>query len=225
MRNSISLSKYEELNARLLLLLKDLWNRVIFLDMETDVRDENFLRNERILLISMARRVSGYLSLNGVEVKSFVLESYSDSGEFELLVKFDRELSKIRPLAVVGFGLRSYDIPLLAIKKERYNGHRNLWKIVDLVEQALHIDLCHILRYYFQVKRFEEIYLHEDFSDLPLRRAKSMVSDLSRTEKGHHIYNLWVRDKEKLREYCEGEVFDMLLVTERLIELLARKER
>lgn len=215
---------YEEFNAQLLLLLRGIWDRVIFLDMETDVRGENFLRDERILLISIGRCISKCLSSDGIKIKSFILESDSDDRELELLVKFNEELRRLRPLAVVGFGIRSYDIPLLAMKKQKYVNRREyLWKIVDLVEQALHIDLCHMLRYYCNIKRFDEVYSHEYFSGLPFKRAKCLVTNMSRYEKGNYIFDLWIRDKEKLQNYCEGEVFDMILVTEKLIELLERR--
>jgi len=51
---------YEELQIELLKLLRNNWGRVIALDMETHVLDpSHFLKDERILSISLARRVSG----------------------------------------------------------------------------------------------------------------------------------------------------------------------
>jgi DNA polymerase elongation subunit (family B) len=206
----------EELNISILRLLKNEWSkgRVIALDMETSVVDpDNFLTNERILSISFARRVSGkFMKRRGVSVKTIFLDDDDDASEKSLLEKLDRELSDVKPLGVIGYGVRFYDIPLLVIKR-RYH-KLLLWKLIDLTESTAVIDLYHILKYK-GYKKLEGALSSQEFRHLPLKRTKQLVSSY-RDEKGKDIYRLWKKDRETLREYSEGEVHDLLLLAEHL---------
>jgi DNA polymerase elongation subunit (family B) len=110
----------EELNLSILKLLRKERHRVITLDVETriPVRDM-FLTGERILSVSLARRVSGeFMSGEGISVKTIFLDDEGEESEKELLTKLNEDLSEIKPLGVVGYGIRQYDIPLLVIKRE-----------------------------------------------------------------------------------------------------------
>lgn len=79
------------------------------------------------------------------KLKQFFLEKEDDDSEMALLESLNEELSAIKPLGVIGYGLRQYDIPLLVMKKQHYN--LLLWKLVDMTESAVHIDLYHLLKY------------------------------------------------------------------------------
>jgi|FaiFalDrversion3_1042247.scaffolds.fasta_scaffold05735_1 DNA polymerase elongation subunit (family B) len=206
----------EELNLSILRLLKNEWSRgrVIALDIETSVVDpDNFLTNERILAISFARRVSGqFMESRGILVKTIFLDDDDDESEKRLLENLDKELSDVKPLGVVGFGVRFYDIPLLVIKR-RYH-KLLLWKLIDLAESTAIIDLYHILKYR-RYKNLEEVLSAQEFKHLPLKRTRHLVST-NRDEKGKDIYGLWKEDRETLRKYSEGEVHDFLLIAEYL---------
>ncbi len=121
---------YEELKLKVLRHLKNSWNRVISLDLETKVMNPGeFLANEPILSISFARRFSGKpMTGDGIEVRTLFLESEEGDSEKRLLVEFEQELEAIKPLGVVGYGIRNYGTILLSIKKGRYN--LLLWKFI-----------------------------------------------------------------------------------------------
>ncbi len=140
---------YEELQLKLLKLLRNNGHKVISLDLETKLMDPNeFLTNEPILSISFARRRSGKpMTGDAIEVKTLFLESEEDGSEKKLLEEFDRELETIKPLGVVGYGIRNYDITLLSIKKTRYKLQQPPWKLIDMLESAVHIDIYHVLKY------------------------------------------------------------------------------
>ena len=137
----------------------------------------------------------------------------------DLLLRFGREIGRIEPLCVLGYGIRQYDIPLLAIKKQRYGDRmkerKEFWKLVDLVESALHIDLYHILKYK-RYKRFEEVIRSEEFSHLPLKKTKSLITG-KRDEKALRIYEFWKEDRDKLKEYVEGDAYNSLLIAEKIL--------
>jgi len=205
---------YEELQIEVLRLLSSNWSRVISFDVETHVLDTSyFLKNERLLSISFARRVSGkFMDENGIEVKTLFLDEDTDNSEVKLITNLDNLLSMIKPLCVIGYGLRQYDIPLLCIKKQHY--HLLLWKIIDMCESAVHIDLYHLLKYK-RYKKLDDALASQEFSHLPLKKTKGLVP-MDREAKGKEIYRLWREDREKLREYAEGEVHDMLLIAEKI---------
>lgn len=205
---------YEELQIEVLRLLSSSWSRVISFDVETHVLDlSGFLKNERVLSISFARRVSGrFMDEHGIEVKTLFLDEDSDNSEVKLITNLDNVLSMIKPLCVIGYGLRQYDIPLLCIKKQHYN--LRLWKLIDMCESAAHIDLYHLLKYK-RYKKLDDALASQEFSHLPLKKTKGLVPT-DREAKGKEIYRLWKEDREKLREYAEGEVHDMLLIAEKI---------
>lgn len=206
---------YEELQIKLLRLLQDNWNRVISLDMETHVLDPSrFLKNERILSISFARRISrNFMEESGIEVKTIFLEKEDDESEKMLLRNLDLELSAIKPLGVIGYGLRQYDIPLLIMKKQHYN--LLLWKLIDMTESAIHIDLYHLLKYK-KYKKLDQALSSPEFANLSLKRTHDALPK-DRAEKGKEVYRLWKENREELKKYAEGDVHDILLIAEKLV--------
>jgi len=206
---------YEKLQIELLKLLRDNWDRVISLDMETHISEpSHFLKDERILSISLARRISGdFMKENGIEIKTLFLRKEDDDSEKELLKSLDVVLSAIKPLGVIGYGLRNYDIPLLAMKKQHHN--LLLWKLIDMTESAIHIDLYHLLKYK-RYKKLNQALSSTEFANLPLKRVGDIIP-ADRTEKGKEIFRLWKENKEDLKKYAEGEVHDILLIAEKLL--------
>lgn len=202
---------YEELQVELLKFLKDHWGRVISFDMETHVPDpDHFLTDERILSVSLARRV---MEENGIEVKTLFLQKEDDDSEKELLRELDGVLSAIKPLGVVGYGLRNYDIPLLVMRKERYKPPV-LWKLIDMIESAVHVDLYHLLKRK-GYRKLNEALTSSEFGQLPLKRVVDIIPT-DRVEKGKEIFRLWKENREELKKYSEGEVHDMLLIAEKI---------
>ena len=202
------------MNLKLLNFFKSNWNRVISLDLETRVIEGQFLKNERILAISYARRINGkFMETKGIETNTLILQNDSIESELELFQKFNIELKQIRPLCVVGYGLRYYDIPLLHMKRRHYN--IPMWNIVDLIESTFQVDLYHILKYK-RYKKLADVISSDEFSDLPLKRTKDIVSK-SGMKKGEDIYRLWKDSKNGLINYVEGDTHDPLLIIEKLM--------
>jgi DNA polymerase elongation subunit (family B) len=225
--------KLEEWNLNILRLLKNEWKdgKVIALDMETSAKDpNNFLTDELILAVSFAWRSSGEpMEEKGISVKTKILDNESEESEKELLIVLNEELEELSrsrskphgvvgyPLAVVGYNIRQYDIPLLVFKKEKYQKCYNLtlWKIVDVTELAAIIDLYHLLKY-MGYKNLEGVLSAQEFKHLQIGRTRHLVPT-NREEKGKEIYRLWKENKETLKKYLEGEVHDFLLIAEYLV--------
>jgi len=191
---------YEQFQFKILRLLRPVWNRVVSFDLETNVKNLKFLTDERILAISLARRKNGNLmESKGVEIKTLFLKEDTNESEIELLRELGSELDRIKPLCVLGYGIRWSEF----------------WKIVDFIESAVHIDLYHILKYK-RYRKFEEALNSSEFAGLPLKKTKSIVTE-NRKGKALEIYNLWKRNKENLKNYIEGDVHDALLIAEKLV--------
>ena len=199
--------------------------RVISLDIESaPLKDTDFLTNERILAIAIAKRVSGeFMSENGVEVKSWLLDEDSDKGEYKLLEDFSKGL-KPEPLAVIGYGIRDYDLPLLSIKMKRYDPDiaivrsriptvRKLWPIINMLERAVHLDLMTRLRFELKVSGFDEILDYQKFSHLPLRRIKHAILPKGKS-RGEHSCAIWREKPEEIKTLVEAHAHDILLITE-----------
>lgn len=201
-------------------------SRVISLDMETaPFRDIDFLTNERILAIAIARRMGGkFGESEGVEVKSWLLEEDSDASEYELLRKFNEAL-KPEPLGVVGYGIRVYDLPLLSIKMKRYDPQikdvkrripqaEKLWHIINMLERSIYVDFMTRFRHTLGVKGgFDNLLEHQKFSQLPLRRVKHPIHPQRKT-KGEWSYTLWKERPEELKSLVEAQAHDALVITE-----------
>ena len=190
---------------------------MISLDLETKVLDSSqMLTNERILSVSIARRISGEPTSAGIEVETILLSRDDEESEKKLLEDLNEKLGEIKPLGVVGYAMRSYDIPLLSIKKQRhYQKYRSpLWKLIDTIESAAHVDL------YFPLKRMgyrnlEEAIGSPRFENLPLRKTKSLFP--SGEDKAKALYEAWKTGKEKFKKYAEGDTHDLLLIAEKLL--------
>jgi DNA polymerase elongation subunit (family B) len=200
-------------------------SRVISLDMETALfRERDFLTNERILAIAVARRIENKLGgSRGIEVKSWLLKEGSDIGEYKLLEELNEAL-KPEPLGVVGYGIRDYDLPLLSIKMKRYDPEiedvkqripqaKKLWHVINMLERAIHIDFMTRFRHKLKVKGFDDLLEHPEFSKLPLKKVKH-PSPLKSETKGELMYKLWREKPEELKSLVEAHVHDALLIAE-----------
>lgn len=55
-----------------------------------------------------------------------------------------------------------------------------------------------------------------EFSHLPLKKTSELVPK-DRKKKGTEIYRLWKEDREKLKKYTQNEVYNMLLLSEKIV--------
>lgn len=213
----------EELQLKNMKIVADkgLWYRAVAFDFETKVlKLDEFLTGEIILGVSLARRVSS----GEIEKEIIILDDESDEGELELLRKLDKILLQWKPLLIIGYFCRDYDLPLLSCKKQKYKllGHK-LWGITNIINGALHIELADLSRYTLDKKyqesrgyRSMEIVMdHEHFSELPFINTKKLIRT-SRETKGLDIYNSWKNKDPKYQKYLEAEAHDQLLIAEKI---------
>jgi len=205
----------------------DLWYRVVALDFETKIQSESdFLTNELILGVSLARR----LSSNKIERKNIVLKEENLTSEFELLKELDQILLEWKPLIMLGYGCRDYDFILLALKKRKCKlNNIPVWGITNIINGSIHIELADLARYLLHknygekrtYRKMIDIMRHKAFQDLPFINTKSEF-DLSFNEKGKEIYETWKNKDPKFYNYLEAEAHDQLLIAERIRDLLIK---
>lgn len=198
--------------------LKPLWGRMISLDLETKVLDRReMLTNEMILSVNIARRTSGELTHAGIEVETIILSREDEESEKELLENLNEKLGEIKPLGVVGYAMRGYDIPLLLIKKQRYYQKyvSPLWKLIDTLESAVHVDLQSPLKR-IGCRKLEDAIYSPIFGNLPLKKTKSLFPSAGE-DKAKAIYEAWKTDREKFKKYAEGDAHDTLLIAEKML--------
>lgn len=210
----------EDFNLRILHMLSEYWKgRVVSIDIETHV-ESSFLKDEYVLGVAMAARISGELTeASGIDVKSIVLDGEEEEAEFKLLQQANQILNQYRPLGLLGYGNRGYDIPLLVqkVNKHRKPQGQQLWKLVDALEQAAHIDLRFILKTKYGINNLREATEAAAFKELSLRREKHLVSSDFK-QKGKDIVNLWKNNREAFIRYMEADAVNPLLIAEYLIK-------
>lgn len=211
----------EKLTLDLLRLLADHWiGHVVALDVESDTRSGLFLRDEYLLGVSLAVRTSGSLTtLPGIKVECFIARAEEEAAEVELLEAVNEWLERVRPFGVLGYCSRGYDIPYLISKKEKYGDRfvRRPWKLIDLLEQAVPVDLSFLLKTKYKLRTLAEVIDSPHFGHLPFRRQKHLVAK-SGNQKANDIYALWKDDQPSFREYAEGDALNALLIAEHIIE-------
>jgi len=214
---------------------KDLWNHVVSLDIETDTRKTGILKNERILAIGVAYfqkklNKSNQQSFSKHEkivvFKPFMLEEDSEASEIELLKRFDDWVKKVRPLVVLGYNNRLYDLPLLASKLtyHKINNNIDFWNIRNILVDSTHLDLISQMSLFFKklcrepykIRSLEYVINHEYFNSLDLLKTKEIIPDNYKSNKVEYLYNLWKTKDEKFETYLHGDVHDVLLIANKL---------
>ena len=191
------------------------------MDIETYVRTRNeFLTDEYILGIALATRTSGELtSPNGIDSEVLILGEQREEAEFGLLKALNEWFGKRRTLCLLGYGLRNYDVPLLIMKNQKYRKSMNqpLWKLIDALQQAAHIDLYFMLKTWYGVKNLHQAVEADAFAELALRRRKNLVSDDFK-QKGEDIITMWKDNRDEFIQYAEADAVDTLLIAEYILK-------
>jgi DNA polymerase elongation subunit (family B) len=210
----------EDFNLRVLHMLSEYWmKRVVAIDIETHV-EGSFLKDEYILGVAMATRMAGELTdASGIEVRNVVLDDESEESEVRLLEQANHIMNQYRALGLLGYAHRGYDVPLLILKLSKYKKPQGqpLWKLVDVLEQAVHVDLQFILKTKFGMKNLREATEAAAFKDLPLRREKHLVST-DFAQKGKDILDLWRNNRQLFIRYMEADAVNPLLIAEYLLK-------
>jgi len=212
---------YFDMDRSIIRLFRTDWGKVFSLDIETHVPTRNdMLTNERILGIGVCHRTKKEL-----DSKLFVLNDDSDKAELNVLQQFDDYIKQNRPMGLVGYALRGYDIPLLEIKRHRYGGP-GLWAIRDLVRRTPSIDIQESVRDYLLRLKGEKIgyrdlnldnvcaepcFRHLKFQNVKLEIPETM-------EKGEYIYRLWKDNTKKFKKYLCGDIQSPLLIAEEIFK-------
>lgn len=214
---------------------KNLWNRVISLDIETDTRKTGLLNNERILAVGIAYFHEEWDNYNRknpskdeeiVAFKAFILDGDSEESEISLLKKLDDYVKKTRPIVVIGYNIQLYDLPLLAHKLTYYKKNNNIdfWNIRNILVDSVHIDLISQMSLFFKkicrepykIRSLEYVINHEYFKSLNLLKTKEIIPDDYKNNKVEFLYNLWKTKDEKFENYLHGDVNDVLIIANKL---------
>ena len=92
------------------------WHRAVSLDVESKILStKEFLTGERLLGVGIARRF-----FSRVDTQQFWTEDDSDEKEFLMLEQLGNALSEWRPIALIGYNIAGYDIPILSIKLKQW---------------------------------------------------------------------------------------------------------
>lgn len=210
---------------------KGMWNRVVSLDIEADLKtlDEP---KKPILSISTARR-----NANAIEIRKFVLESETVGDETRIFNEFGSFCEQVRPLVIIGYNIRRFDLPILSIKMRQLDElfkkdgryQSGYWAFRDALTQSHVLDLINPVR--FAIGRYdqkpssftslENAIEHKRFQHLPFKKTKNIVSSLidSSHNKWDVIYKLWKENRADFDRYIEGDVHDTLLLAEELFDV------
>ena len=205
------------------------WHRAVSLDVESKILStKEFLTGERLLGVGIARRF-----FSRVDTQQFWTEDDSDEKEFLMLEQLGNALSEWRPIALIGYNIAGYDIPILSIKLKQWSDWmaehrvaqfpRGYWGLKDAVTLCALVVVQQPVR--FEVAKFdnttakylslENTIAHDRFSKLPFKKSKNAVHD-DKLGKGEKIHQMWKEKDPLLKAYLEGDVHDTLLLAEEL---------
>lgn len=206
-------------NLQTLGLLREHWiAKVIALDIETHVV-KNFLDNENILGVSFAVRTSGDLtSKSGIESITFISDEESDDAEVKMLRDANEWLAQIKPLGVIGYGSRGYDIPWLQSRNTKHQRKTKdpLWSLINMLQDTVHVDLYFLLRSMYKARNLRSVLEIPELQYLPLQKSKGLVSE-DFDQKGKDIVRMWQEDRESFKRYVQSDAVNPLLIAEHLL--------
>lgn len=172
-------------------------------------------------MLSPSRQIIGIgvMYFTEKEPTLFVAEDEGTQHELAILRSFNNFIKSQRPLLVVGYGISSFDRPLLTLKMKTQFRDEKLWAINDMIERAYFLGLAHSIRFYLYNKGYIDrpsfmglgtVVEQQAFKDLPLRREEKKLVPKGEdfAEKGRRISKLWKEDREKFGMYLASDVFN-----------------
>lgn len=210
------------------LLRIDQWHRAVSIDIEGDLAtlDEP---TKFLLSLSIARRINGR-----IEIKNFVLNEETSTDEVRTFRELGTEFQEIKPLVLIGFNIRLFDLLVLGLKlrqldnlfKQERKYEPWYWALRDAIGGSYILDMMDPIR--FEIARhdktnpkfvqLEAAIAHPRFRHLTFRNTKNIVSSRMSAHQGHTkwnvIYDLWKNDRKLFEQYIEGDVHDTLLIAE-----------
>lgn len=206
----------------------DAWSRAVSLDIEADLRTLDN-PSKIILSISTARRVG-----ETIDVQKFVLDKETMEDEGRIFNEFGLFCQTHRPLIFIGYNIMRFDLPILLVKmrkldetfKKEGRYSPSYWAFRESLGRSYFLDMMDPTR--FEIGRFdnsppkmislENAISHKRFEQLPFKRTKNVISDLTSTgmNKWDAVYKLWKENKADFNRYIEGDVHDTLVLAEDL---------
>lgn len=189
-------------------------DQMMVLDIETSPPAE---RPEDLLRLPKQFIGIGCMYLTEKEPILFVAEDEGKEYELDILKRFNGFINQNRPLIITGFGISSFDRPLLSLKmKSEYRGEK-LWAINDMVERAYFLCLSHSVRFYLCEKKYtekptfmrlEEVVKHQAFKHLDLKREEKEFAKEGENfiDKGKEISRLWKKERQRFEKYLSADV-------------------
>ena len=187
--------------------LKDC-NKILAFDLETLVKNDSFLANERIIAVSV--------TTSDMKTRLMIADSDSEEEEYRILLQFNNMIADYKPEIIVGFNHAAYDIPLIYTKLVKLSYSKQLWDLKFFFATSFIVDMMYICAMdlftwtgEYKIRGLKKLLEHERYSKLPLDNKKSIV-EIDGMNKAQAIENLWKTDRDKFMQYCKGDTKDVL---------------
>ena len=185
-------------------------DKVLAFDLETLVKNNSFLANERIIAISV--------TTSDMKTRLMIADNDSDHEEYRILMDFNKLIADYRPEIIIGFNHAAYDIPLIYTKLVKLPYTKQLWDLKFFFATSFIVDMMYICAMdlvsstgEYKIRGLKKILEHEHYSKLPLDNKKGVV-EIEGMNKAEAIESLWKTDRNKFMEYCKGDTSDVLLL-------------
>ena len=185
-------------------------NRILAFDLETLVKNNSFLANERIIAISV--------TTSDMQTRLMIAETDSEDEEYRILLDFNKLIADYRPEIIIGFNHAAYDIPLIYTKLVKLPYAKQLWDLKFFFATSFIADMMYICAMdlfswtgEYKIRGLKKILEHERYSKLPLDNKKGVV-EIDGMNKAEAIESLWKTDRNKFMEYCKGDTRDVLIL-------------
>ena len=185
-------------------------DKVLAFDLETLVKNNSFLANERIIAISV--------TTSDMKTRLMIADNDSEDEEYRILLDFNKLIADYRPEIIIGFNHAAYDIPLIYTKLVKLPYAKQLWDLKFFFATSFIVDMMYICAMdlfswtgEYKIRGLKKLLEHERYSKLPLDNKKGIV-EIDGMNKAEAIENLWKTDRNKFMEYCKGDTRDVLIL-------------
>ena len=183
-------------------------NKILAFDLETLVKNNSFLANERIITVSV--------TTSDMKTTLMIADNDSEEEEYRILTQFNNLIAEYKPEVIIGFNHAAYDIPLIYTKLVKLSYSKQLWDLKFFFATSFIVDLMYVCAMdlftwtgEYKIRGLKKLLEHERYSKLPLDNKKSIV-EIDGMNKAEAIENLWKTDRNKFKQYCEGDTRDVV---------------
>lgn len=183
-------------------------NKILAFDLETLVKNNSFLANERIITVSV--------TTSDMKTTLMIADNDSEEEEYRILTQFNNLIAEYKPEVIIGFNHAAYDIPLIYTKLVKLSYSKQLWDLKFFFATSFIVDMMYVCAMdlftwtgEYKIRGLKKLLEHERYSKLPLDNKKSIV-EIDGMNKAEAIENLWKTDRNKFKQYCEGDTRDVV---------------